>query len=190
MKKVFAAVTGLLAVGLVIRAIFFSGVTPPASASTTPNTAPSPAAQAADAAAPAGSNAAAPAAAAPEAPVNLDELAKGVEEVRFLYDRMELARNPMTPLVGPQAVFAATAPGSGDGADQLQAQSELLAQQLSVTGIIWDKTFPVAVINDDVVAPGDVLPGGVVVEAIGPDRVTVKAGQTSIPLQLKVTEEQ
>ncbi|MDX9974148.1 MAG: hypothetical protein RBU21_14275 [FCB group bacterium] len=197
-KKIIVMAVLLVAAGVfVVRAIFFAG--PP------PNyQMPDTAKQAADAAA-AGAGAA-PAAASPSAPagaaaatpgsptagVNLEELAKNVKVVDFQYDPAIVARNPMTPLVGPEAIIAAAAAAAGDASAQSQqaVDTSLLTQQMAVTGIVWDKKFPVAVINNDVVAPGDVLANGIVVKSIEPSQVTLSINDNTITLPLKQLEEQ
>lgn len=196
-KKVVMLVVLLAAAGvLMARAIFFTG--PPPGYKTPETAAPAAASPAegapkADAAAPnatAGA-AAAPANAAPEAPVDLDALTAGVQVVEFQYDPAKLARNPMTPLVGPQAVIAAANAATGVAGDAGAATGvDILAQQLAVTGIIWDKKFPVAVINDDVVAQGDTLAEGIVVKTIEPDKVILAVRDQSVSLPLKRLEEQ
>ena len=118
--------------------------------------------------------------------VNLDELAKDVQVVEFQYDPSTLARNPMIPLVGPQAVLAGA--GSG-GPGQPGIDTDLLTQQMAVTGIIWDKKFPVAVINNDVVAPGDVLADGIKVKSIEQDKVILAVRDRLVTLPLKRLEE-
>jgi hypothetical protein len=61
---------------------------------------------------------------------------------------------------------------------------------MSVTGIVWDKRFPVAVINNDVVAPGDQLAAGIVVKAIEADKVILAVHDRPVTLELKHLEEQ
>lgn len=194
-KKVVMLVVLLAVAGvLMARAIFFAGPPPGYKTPETAAPAAANAAEGAPKAAAAAPNAAAGAPAtpaAPEAPVDLDALTAGVQVVEFQYDPAKLARNPMTPLVGPQAVIAAANAATGVAGDAGAATGvDMLAQQLAVTGIIWDKKFPVAVINDDVVAQGDTLAEGIVVKTIEPDKVILAVRDQSVSLPLKRLEEQ
>ncbi len=188
MKK--PVILGVLAVVLVVligRAFLMKPPAPPAAPPTEGT---------ADAAGQAPSAGPAQAAATPApnspgkaAPVDVNKLLESVQQVDFAYDPGLLSRNPMTPLVGRSAVFAASAQGGMSSSEPSQAEAELLAQRLSVTGIVYDKRSPVAVVNNDVVAPGDVLQEGAVVQAIEPDHVVLKVGASTVSIPLKRLEE-
>jgi hypothetical protein len=118
--------------------------------------------------------------------VNLDELLSRIQEVEFDYDRERMARNPMTPLVGPEAAprtLDAEAAAPGDTSST--RMTEVMARQMRLTGIIWESTNPLAIIEDEVVSQGYEFPQGVVVEAIEPDRVMLRFKDSLIPLMLK-----
>jgi hypothetical protein len=191
-KVAVLAVLMVVVVVLVARALFFSG--PPDNyqypSTSQPGAAPASPAATGSAATPAVATAGQPLKpAGTGVDVNIDELAKNVQVVEFQYDPATLARNPMTPLVGPQAVLAAATGVAGEtGASA--SDTDLLTQQMAVTGIIWDKKFPVAVINNDVVAQGDVLSEGIVVKTIEADKVILAVRDRAVTLPLKRLEEQ
>ena len=54
-----------------------------------------------------------------------------------------------------------------------------------VTGIIWDKKYPVAIVDDVVVHVGYVFPNGARVDKIEPTRVLFKVCDTTIPVEMK-----
>lgn len=191
-KAIVLAALLTVAGGLIVKNLLFPplpGPPPSSGGAEAATTAPAPSGGAVPATPAA--NAKAPAApAAPAGPVDVDELAKGVQVVDFYYEPASVARNPMTPLVGPQAVFAGGFEPAAFGFAGDEAEARMRVAQMAVTGIVWDSSFPLAVVDDDVVAPGDVLADGVVVESIEPDRVILQVGGSSVPLPLKTSEEQ
>jgi len=54
-----------------------------------------------------------------------------------------------------------------------------------VTGIVWDVSYPVAVVDDEVVSVGHVFPNGTQVYSIEPSRVILKVGDSTIPIEMK-----
>lgn len=102
------------------------------------------------------------------------------------YPRVRMARDPMTPLVGqikPDEVMESQE-GAPPGPAVTQVKIDTTASK-QVTGIIWDKNYPVAVVDDVVVHEGYVFPNGARVEQIEPTRVLFKVGDTIIPVEMK-----
>jgi hypothetical protein len=95
--------------------------------------------------------------------IDLAQLAAGIKEVEFDYDKArkeEQLRNPMAPLVGPDV--QARVPGTGVGDEPASADDEAvinaIRRNLMLTGIMWHPTAPVAIINNDIVPPGYKFP--------------------------------
>lgn len=156
---------------------------------------------------PAAASDAVPAAAAAAAPatqastfqkadVNIDELIAGIKEVDFDYDQVAMDKNPMTPLVGPfapQRIAATGEEGSGKTAPMRQ-DIQALVRNLQVTGIMWDKYDPMAVIRfpvqgesiSEVVTRGFEFPDmGVTVHNIEKDRVILNINGVEVPIELE-----
>ncbi len=155
---------------------------------------PSPAATAA---APAtGAAPAAQASAFQKADVNIDELIAGIKEVDFDYDQVAMDVNPMTPLVGPFAPqrIAATGEEGGSEATPMRHDIQALVRTLKVTGIMWDKYDPMAVVSfpvqgetiSEVVTRGFEFPDmGVTVHDIEKDRVILNINGVEVPIELE-----
>ncbi len=111
--------------------------------------------------------------------VDIDALLKEIEVVNFDYDKERIDRNPLTPLVG----FFADQENVPPPIDSTLAQGGVMRK--SVTGILWDNQRPLAVVDDEVVAPGHHYPDGVIVETIERDRVVFRIRESLIPVQLK-----
>jgi hypothetical protein len=112
-------------------------------------------------------------------PVDIDPdiLLKDIEVVPFDYQSNRIERDPMTPLIGIiRAGEAAKAIVPGTPQDVLQKK---------VTGIIWDKYNPMAVVDDEVVGLGHAYPNGVQVYSIERDRVVFKVRDALIPVPMK-----
>jgi len=126
----------------------------------------------------------------------LDRLMESIKTVDFNYDTAHLRskrtrRDPMAPLVGPNAAFREVAGngGFGDaehgpGLDDTFARI-LQAQAMTVTGIIWDKDNPIAVVDNEVVHEGYVFPEAIVVDTIEDSRVLLRVDDRIVPLKLK-----
>lgn len=150
---------------------------------------PSPAAKtgaAATAAAPAAASAA-PGAQTPEsvmrrAEVNIDELLMGIKEVDFDYDRERMPRDPLTPLVG---TVTKKSEGETSGEPATALPTVLQVMNKVVAGVLWDKTRPLAVVDNEVVYPGYEYPDGTVVQRIDRNSVTFKVGDSEIQVELK-----
>ncbi|HRZ16342.1 MAG TPA: hypothetical protein P5141_02160, partial [Candidatus Hydrogenedentes bacterium] len=113
------------------------------------------------------------------------------------------SRDPMRPLVGsgiPKIDPDGTDRGGVEPADGQETNPELdpnappkppvpsaitAAASMRVTGIVWDVSFPVAVVDDEVVSVGHVFPNGTQVFSIEPSRVILKVGDATIPIELK-----
>lgn len=110
--------------------------------------------------------------------IDPEQLLRDVEVVPFDYQLNRIDRNPMSPLIGTitsgrEAVFS---PGTLQTVDVLQKK---------VSGILWDDREPMAVVDNEVVAPGHVYPDGVQVHAIEQDRVVFKVGDSYYPVPIK-----
>ncbi|HPO16348.1 MAG TPA: hypothetical protein PLI09_23130 [Candidatus Hydrogenedentes bacterium] len=109
--------------------------------------------------------------------IDPDTLLKDIEVVPFDYQANRIERDPMTPLIGIiRAGEAMKAVVPGTPQDVLQKK---------VTGIIWDKYNPMAVVDDEVVGLGHAYPNGVQVYSIERDRVVFKVRDSLIPVPMK-----
>lgn len=113
--------------------------------------------------------------------VNLDELLASVKEVDFDYQKERTERNPMRPLVGKSAPNVLA---KGARAAMPQA-AETIIRSMRVTGIIYNKKDPLAVINDRVVRKGYAFDSNLVVEDIEPTRVLLRANDAVIPIEME-----
>jgi len=147
--------------------------------------APAPATRSATAAGKtAGPAAAAPAAAsAPAAPaeIDIDALLASIQEVDFDYEKDRVPRDVMAPLVGKVAVRTDE---EGSGAPVAPATLGKVMSKI-VSGIVWDESFPVAVVDNEVVEPGYEYADGTIVESIEEDHVVFRVGESLIQVELK-----
>lgn len=115
--------------------------------------------------------------------IDIDQLTQSVNKVSFDYDAVRIARNPMTPLVGRTQRGAEGEVATGGSALVQRARSMLL------TGIIWNSSDPLAILDNAVVSPGFVFnegdSGGIVVDTIEPNRVILRVEDQIIPLNLE-----
>ncbi|MBX7257481.1 MAG: hypothetical protein K1Y02_14045 [Candidatus Hydrogenedentes bacterium] len=154
-----------------------------------PATPATPAGQPAAAAKPAGApnGAAANRSQFQKAEVDIDALIASIQEVTFDYDQERTRINPMTPLVGPMAPMrlAVSQPGA-EGQETSQEDVQQILRNLRLTGILWDKRDPMAVINDDIVTRGFEFPDtGVKVHDIEKDRVILNLNNVLVPLEME-----
>ena len=112
--------------------------------------------------------------------VNIDELISSIKEVDFEYNRDEIPRDPLRPLIGTLAVINSDTP---DGA--VPVASEARVRNKAVTGIVWNPLAPFAIVDNEVVVPGFVYPDGTEVESIAPSHVVFKVADSLIQVQLK-----
>lgn len=179
----------VLAVVLVAVLVYqFKGGSPkPSPAASTATTA----AAGTAATAPSGATSAAPAATTgtqkPEsvmkkAEVNIDELLTGIKEVDFDYDGERTARDPLAPLIG-----TASKKGEEEKVPDKETLSPAISHVMSkvITGILWDKVRPLAVVDNEVVYPGYEYPDGVRVERVEKTAVIFKVGDSEIQVELK-----
>ncbi len=109
--------------------------------------------------------------------IDPDALLKDIEVVPFDYQSNRIERDPMTPLIGIiRAGEAVKAVVPGTPQDVLQKK---------VTGIIWDRYNPMAVVDDEVVGLGHAYSNGVQVYSIERDRVVFKVRDSLIPVPMK-----
>ncbi len=111
--------------------------------------------------------------------IDPEQLLREVEVVPFDYQLNRIDRNPMTPLIG--TVTGPRMPVYSPGT--LPRTVEVL--QKKVSGIMWDEREPIAVVDNEVVAPGHEYPDGVLVHSIEPDRVVFKVGDSYYPVPIK-----
>lgn len=112
-----------------------------------------------------------------EVNVDIDTLLKDIEVVNFDYEAEHIDRDPLSPLVG------IVRPQTGSGAVVPLSMADVLRK--NVTGIIYSKDEPAAVVDDEVVNKGYVYADGTVVHDIEPDRVIFKVGDSLIPVEMK-----
>ncbi|MCX5769910.1 MAG: hypothetical protein NTZ09_06515 [Candidatus Hydrogenedentes bacterium] len=176
------AALGLLLVGVLFYQFVIKGAATPAPAK--------------PAATPAGKAAGGPAAAAPPAPaaapgaaakpvdtaeINIDALLASIQEVDFDYEKDRVPRDVMAPLVGKVAVRTDK---EGTGAPVAPATLGKVMSKM-VSGIVWDESFPVAVVDNEVVEPGYEYADGTIVESIEEDHVVFRVGESLIQVELK-----
>jgi hypothetical protein len=176
-----AVVLGAVLVGIVLYQFVIKGVKPPAvpqpvTRATGASVAKSPANPAA-----AAGGAASTAEAAEPVKIDIDALLASIKEVDFDYERDRVARDVMSPLVGQVAVRT-----QKDGAGEPVAAATLgKVMSKIVSGIVWDESFPVAVVDNEVVEPGYEYADGTVVESIEEGYVVFRVGESLIQVELK-----
>lgn len=193
---IVAAVLGVILVGVLVKQFVFA---PGPSATATP----AGGAKTAQAGRAAQAKNAAPGA-LQQVDIDIEALIKSVEVEPINYATVRIARNPMDPLVGGalQNLDAGQAgqggvtmvngePGQDPTANPDAAQTPAAPTPLTdayskrVTGIVWDVSYPVAVVDDEVVSVGHVFPNGTQVYSIEPSRVILKVGDATIPIEMK-----
>ncbi len=127
--------------------------------------------------------------------VNIDELVAGIKAVDFDYDEVAADINPMTPLVGPFAPpRVATAEGAGVEGPAIRQDVQALVRNIRVTGIMWDKRDPMAVVSfpiqgeqvSEIITRGYTFPElGVTVHDIETDRVVLNINGVLVPIELE-----
>ncbi len=193
---IIAAVLGVVLVGVLVKQFVFA----PGPAATTTAAGGAKTAQAGKAAQ---AKTAAPGA-LQQVDIDIEALIKSVEVEPINYDTVRIARNPMDPLVGGalqnldngQAGQGGVTmvngepgqdPPANPGDEQVPFAPTPLTDAYSkrVTGIVWDVSYPVAVVDDEVVSVGHVFPNGTQVYSIEPSRVILKVGDATIPIEMK-----
>ncbi len=99
--------------------------------------------------------------------IDIASLMQKIKDVEFVYAENIEARNPAQPVSPRNVAPDPDAPRS----DLPPADPRFVALGKKVTGIIWDATNPMAVVDDEVVHEGYVFPYEIVVKAIGEDHV-------------------
>jgi hypothetical protein len=123
-----------------------------------------------------------------KADVDVAVLAASIQQVDFDYDAARTRVNPMTPLVGPMAPMrlAAAAGDQKGGLAPGQPDIQALVRNIKVTGILWEKRNPLAVVNDEVVSRGHVFQEtGVTIQDIERDRVIVSINDVQVPIEME-----
>ena len=84
--------------------------------------------------------------------VDIEQLIQNIEPFEFIYNDVRIARNPAAPVVQNDEIDPSTWPKTdvAIGDDSII----FFAEQKEVTGIIWDETSPLAVIDGEVVGEG------------------------------------
>ena len=121
--------------------------------------------------------------AAPEAEVNIDELLASIKEVDFDYDKEHKPRDPLAPLT--DALVSRPDDKEVKENESATALSPVQVMNKIVSGILWNKQRPLAVVDDWVVYPGYEYPDGTVVESIEEDKVVFKVGDALVQVELK-----
>ncbi len=121
--------------------------------------------------------------------IEIDALLEDIQEVTFDYEEFAKdARNPMTPLVGERQYQMRSASSEGPASGEaLPPELQYAVERTNLTGIIWDKDAPLAVVDNEVVGLGDELPNmeGIVVDTINVDHIVVRIGDALYPVELK-----
>ena len=117
--------------------------------------------------------------------IDIMALIDTVEVIPFDYALSRTARTPMAPLVGTLPPGLSTDTGASAEADALAYVQRGTTATREVSGIIWDKNFPVAIVDDVVVLVGYEFHNGALVHSIEPLRVLFKVGETIIPVGMK-----
>lgn len=133
-----------------------------------------------------------------KASVDIDQLIASVKEIAFDYDTERMPTNPMTPLVGPAAHRAlASGASTGDTPGVSLAggsDSQTVLRTFRVTGILYDKRDPMAVVSypvrgqltSEVVTRGYSFPDlDIKVLDIEQERVILSANGAQVSLQLE-----
>ncbi len=113
--------------------------------------------------------------------VDLDALLASVKEVDFDYQKERTERNPMRPLVGKSTPSLV----AGGIKNVTHQAAEAIARTMRVTGIVYDRQNPLAVINDQVVYRGYAFDANLIVEDIEPTRVLLRANDAVIPIEME-----
>lgn len=119
-----------------------------------------------------------------EVDVNIDTLLEGIRAVNFDYAAERISRDPMTPLVGQLAEQTNAQAGSDMEAGK-PGQNRMEIFLKKITGIVWDKYDPRAVIDNEVVGIGFTYPSGVQIYNIEEKRITFKDGDSLIHRDLE-----
>ena len=123
-----------------------------------------------------------------EIDVDIQELGQNIKEVTFNYEDARAARNPAAPLVGSYAVFNKMY----DIEDGEEASTDNLlyeANRKHLTGIIWDETNPVAVIDNEVVSVGYRFEEPISVKSIGQDHVVLTIADEGLDVIRELKEQ-
>ncbi len=121
--------------------------------------------------------------------LDIDSLVASVEMNIPEYSEVRIERDPMAPLIRP---LTAIGPVSGEpiveggqGAESAKQHIVNLIRTITVSGIVWDPAMPYAVVDNEIVRRGQVLPSGISVAEIGPDYVLFEAEGVQVPVYLR-----
>lgn len=133
-----------------------------------------------------------------KAAVDIDQLIASVKEIAFDYDTERMPTNPMTPLVGPaahKALVSGAPAGETPGVSLAGgSDSQTVLRTFRVTGILYDKRDPMAVVSypvrgqltSEVVTRGYAFPDlDIKVLDIEQERVILSVNGAQVSLQLE-----
>lgn len=108
-----------------------------------------------------------------EADVDIDELIKNIKEVDFKYAEVNEARDPLLPLANVSQTILEN--GSARITRTAPEFDEIIyeANRKTLTGIMWDETQPLAVVDNEIVHVGFEFPEGIVVSSIERNHVVL-----------------
>lgn len=182
-QKIILAVLGVVLIGAILRAVLTSPTPPlPPGAGADANQ-PNAPQQSTAAAAPAsaGTAPAPTAAATPQtAGIDIEQLRASLKTDIFQYTEYKIERDVFRPLVGEQSY--ATGETTGEGPPP---PVNLLADTMDLTGIIWDASRPMAIINQQIVYPGYRFGSGITVDSIEQSRVLLRVSDDTVALELQ-----
>lgn len=120
--------------------------------------------------------------------VDVDSLLAKIEDVRFDYSQAHENRNPMKPLVGTNPELASESVlglGTEEG-DFTDDQLLFYANALSFTGVVFDQTVPLAIIDNQLTYEGfefNDVAGRISVKQINEDNVVLEVQLEEGPIE-------
>ncbi len=120
--------------------------------------------------------------------LDIDSLVASVEMNIPEYSEVRIERDPMAPLIRPLTAIgpvSGEAVVKGEGAEPAKQRIVNLIRTITVSGIVWDPATPYAVVDNEIVRRGQVLPSGISVAEIGPDYVLFEAEGVQVPVYLR-----
>lgn len=122
-----------------------------------------------------------------EADVDLDKLIQNIKEVEFDYALAHGSRNPTFPLVNDPMIFRARRAPLSDA----EVTEDLIyaANRKDLTGILWDKEHPLAVMDDEIISVGHRFAEPIVVKAIEQNRVILALGGEGLEIVRELKEQ-
>lgn len=120
--------------------------------------------------------------------VDIHALIQSVKEVEFDYEELHISRNPTLPLIGGVSTFRARL---AEGDEDISPDDLLYAaNRKQLTGILWNKARPLAVVDDEVVYVGYRFPEPIEVKAIEPNRIVLAIDGQDVEIVKELLKEQ